>query len=278
MELPTANIDDRIQDGLESIADCTKTATEAVDELFSSETSLTPQGTNEKRKGDSKWFRRYLLDMYSILDFVWHLLYGCFSTDRQRRVGFPYKPTGVKIPQDPKHPNHDGRGKYLKDTFKDWDMLTTTQRKEVGDIILSVQPIQEVNGCGDLVGQLQYQPCDKEVFAILHSCRNWEAHKGSIHVYSKDSFVEVCQRKRTIRLVAGTTDQKRDCIYIALDKSLLWVKMPETLSPSIGSHDRPVMALTGQFHKTVTSIADRLLHSTNILPQDETIWKQVCSE
>ena len=55
-----------------------------------------------ERSADWLKFRGIVLDLYSVLDYVWYLLYCHFSNDGQRdlsekgcELGFPYKKKGI---------------------------------------------------------------------------------------------------------------------------------------------------------------------------------------
>lgn len=277
METPgTADVDDQMTARIESIKRRVESLIKKLDQFVTIEYSLK---FREQDMDSLDSIRYFLLDVCSTIDYVYNVLYQLFSSTGERRVGFPYKPKGVKVQQDSNHRHHDERERFLTGILRDWDKLTTKQRNKIADIFLSVQPTQMVDGGGAPIGEIQYQPYYKEVYAILHCLRNWEAHNGSVHVYSKISFIEVCPRERTIRLVP--VDQRRNngsCIHMALDIQLLWIRMPKSLPPSLDNRDRPLIPLIDQFLMVVARITDDLLHSTNlhVFSRDKTIWKQVC--
>ena len=74
------------------------------------------------RSADWLKFRGIMLDLYSVLDYMWYLLYCHFSNNRQPDIsdkdcelGFPCKKRGIKCSETPEH---DQKRKFVKEKLK----------------------------------------------------------------------------------------------------------------------------------------------------------------
>ena len=106
-------------------------------------------------------FRGVMMDLYSVLDYTYYLLYCHFSNKGQpdlspksTQFGFPSKPKGVKSSESP---SQDQRKKFVEDKLQSlWGRKFGEEShfwKDIGDIILGVQPKLVVDNTGSAVGE-----------------------------------------------------------------------------------------------------------------------------
>ena len=111
---------------LESIELLLKNAIRAIDDFIEKEKKLVNRDDSGREDVDSSdWlkFRGIMLDLYSVLDYVWYLLYCHFSnkgrpdfTEKGCELGFPYRKKGIKTSQT--SPQQDKSQEFVKDKLK----------------------------------------------------------------------------------------------------------------------------------------------------------------
>ena len=234
-------------------------------------------GFTEDRRQDWLKFREIVLDLYSVLDYSWYLLYCHFQnggqpdlSERCTQVGFPYRIKGVKSSNTPEH---DQGKKFMKDKFK---LILggkygedTHFWKEISQIILSTQPKQMVNQNGTPIGGISIQPGDGESFAFLHFYRNCAAHRNLIKFMPKKSWVQINQITRETKLVNERHENEEGYFYKELDKGY-WIQLPDFGDPQRDT-SRLLLEVLDQLLKSVVKVTSRLLRSTFLLPPAKVI-------
>ncbi len=266
---------------LESIELFLKKAIEAIDCFTEKNKSLRESESDEDIDRSADWlkFREIVLDLYSVLDYVWYLLYCHFSnggepdfSDKGCVLGFPYKKRGIKCSEAPEH---DQKGKFVKEKLKmiwgDKIGEETHFWKEIGEIIHSVQPKMIIGRSGaPETGKAVIQPGDEESFALLYYYRNCAAHKDLIRFMLRNSVIEIDQSTRVTRLVTSTA-RRDDCFYMELDRPGFWIQLPSIASVSDREPSRLLVDVLTQLRKFVVSTASQLLRSALLLPSAKTI-------
>jgi hypothetical protein len=265
---------------LESIELFLKQAIQAIDYFTETNTeSLRETESDEDIDRSADWlkFRGIVLDLYSVLDYVWYLLYCHFSnggepdfSDKGCELGFPYKKRGIKCSTTPER---DQTGKFVKEKLKmiwgDKIGEETHFWKEIGAVILNVQPKMIVGRSGaPETGKVVIQPGDEESFALLHYYRNCAAHKDLIRFMLRNSVIEIDQSTRVTRLVTST-ERRDDCFYMELDRPGFWIQLPSLTS--ISEPSRLLVDVLTQLRKFVVSTASQLLRSALLLPSAKNI-------
>ena len=188
-------------------------------------------------------FRGFTYDLYSVLDYTYFLLRNHFANkgvpDHSFKVsskcGFPYKRSGVK---SSKHDGQDQSKKFVKEKlnflFADKLGEGTHFWKDIGDIILSVQPKLLVGSDGSPVDDEEkptnddtpkITTLDQTSCALLHYFRNYATHRDLIHFLPEKSWVQINQTTREIKLVREC-QQREGFYYYTLDKGY-WLHLPE---------------------------------------------------
>ena len=264
---------------LESIELFLKQAIQAIDYFIEKNKSLRDTELVEDTDRSADWlkFRGIVLDLYSVLDYVWYLLYCHFSnegqpdfSDKGCGLGFPYKKNGIKCSETREH---DQTRKFLKEKLeKIWDDKIGEEThfwKEIGAIIVDMQPKKIVSSSGASVTgteNAKIQPGVQESFALLHYYRNCAAHKDLITFTSRKSVIEINQSTRVTRLVTST-EKRPGYFYMDLDKPGFWIQLPS----SISEPSRLLVDVLTQLQDFVVNTASQLLRSALLLPSAKTI-------
>ena len=224
-------------------------------------------------------FRDFTYNLYSVLDYTYFLLRSHFANNgypdhsEHSKSGFPYKRKGVKFSNSD---NQDQRKKFLSEKLKFLfaDKLGegTHFWKDIGDIILSVQPMLCVGSDGLPVDELE-QPTDDDApkiktldqtsCALLHYFRNHTTHRDLIHFLPEKSWIEINQTTREIKLVKER-QQREGFYYYTLEKGY-WIHLPED---ALGTKqdDRFLLEVLHQLLEFVKRITSKLLSSALFLP------------
>ena len=262
---------------LESIELFLKQAIQAIDYFVKKNESLRDADSDEDIDRSADWlkFRGIMLDLYSVLDYVWYLLYCHFSnegqpdfSDKGCELGFPYKKKGIKSSETPEH---DQKRKFMKERLKmiwgDKIGEETHFWKEIGATILSVQPKMIVDSSGTpQTVKAKVQPGDEESFALLHYYRNCAAHKDLITFMPRKSVIEINQSTRVTRLVTSV-EKREGCFCMELDRPGFWIQLPS----SISEPSRLLVDVLTQLRDFVVSTASQLLRSALLLPSAKSI-------
>ena len=265
---------------LESIELFLKQAIQTIDYFVEKDKELRDAESDEDGNRSADWlkFRGIVLDLYSVLDYVWYMLYCHFSNKGQPdlsekgcELGFPYKKRGIKTSVKPEH---DQTKKFVKEKLKmiwgDKIGEETHFWREIGETIVSVQPKLTVDSSGAPIGKAEVRPGVEESLALLHFYRNCAAHKDLITFMSKKSFVEINQTTRETRLVTEMKDDHEGYFYKDLDKGF-WIQLPGSISSSIYEPNRLLVDVLKQLQNFVVSTASRLLRSALLLPSAKSI-------
>lgn len=273
---------------LESIELLLKNAIRAIDDFIEKEKKLVNRDDSGREDVDSSdWlkFRGIMLDLYSVLDYVWYLLYCHFSnkgrpdfTEKGCELGFPYRKKGIKTSQT--SPQQDKSQEFVKDKlkkiFRDNVLILGEEThfwKEIGKVIVSVQPKLRVGASGAAIGDIHVQG-DEESLHLLHFYRNCAAHKDLITFMSRKSWVEINQTTREIRLVTERKDDHDGYFYRDLEKGF-WIQMPGSITSSTSVNEtRFLIEVLDQLRKFVVNTASRLLRSALLLPSAKSILEQ----
>ena len=269
---------------LESVELFLKHAIQEIDYFVEKNESLRDADSADEDVADwsADWlkFRGIMLDLYSVLDYVWYLLYCHFSnkgqpdfSDKGCELGFPYKKKGIKSSEKPEH---DQKKKFVKDKLKMiWgDKIQfgegTHFWKEIGATILNVQPKIIVGSSGTpQTGKAEVKPGVEESLALLHYYRNCAAHKDLITFMPKKSLIEINQDTREIRLVTEKKEDNEGYFYMELEKPGFWIQLPSLTS--IREPSRLLVDLLHQLRDFVVSTASRLLRSALLVPSPKSI-------
>ena len=213
---------------------------------------------------------RYILfDLYSVLDYIYFMLYCHFSNngkpDYSRKgiqFGFPgFKPNGAQ-PSFVKDKMKKLFGEVFGEKSHFWN--------EIGDLLLSMQPVDATSAqladTRDSVAQ--------ESFALLHYYRNCTTHKSSVQFVSRRSLVEINQVTREIKLV-NEQCKKEGYFYRELDKAGYWINLPSDYSTVIRNADQPrlLLEVLQQLLQFVKGTSSELLSSSLLLPKAKDILK-----
>ena len=249
------------------------------------EEALSQKSPTPERNVDEEVlkFRLIVFDLYSVLDYTYYLLYCHFSnkgradlSQKSTQCGFPFKVKGVKISDTS---SHDMRGSFIKDKLKFlWGGKLgedTHIWKEIGHIILSVQPKLKVDNSGavengpDPIVSLG----DEESFALLHFYRNCCTHRGLVHFEAKDMIFQINQATRVINVVRERNDQE-GIFNFHIPKTAYWIQLPEYILVHRSAEHcipRMMMDVLQQLFSFVRRTSSKLLFSAFLIPRAEVI-------
>ena len=214
-------------------------------------------------------FRGIVFDLYSVLDYVYYLLYCHFSnkgeSDLSRKsiyFGFPSRPYGVKTSDSPRY---DQKEKFVEERLESlWGDKVHMGKQthfwsEIGEIILKVQP--------KLIGVPKISTEDEVSFALLRFYRNCVTHKDLIRFkFVPESWVEVNQTTEEVKLVKECRNQK-GCLYYELKKQSYWIHIPEHVTgKEKGGEDRLLLEVLCQLMSLVKRTTSKLLCASLLLP------------
>ena len=266
---------------LESIELFLKQAIQGIDYFIEKNKSLRDRDaadSDDTVAADWMKFRGIVIDLYSVLDYVWYLLYCHFShkgqpdfSDKGCELGFPYKKRGIRISEKAEH---DQKRKFLKEKLKmiwgDSIGEETHFWKEIGAIILSVQPKMIVDSSGSpRTGKAEVKPGAEESLALLHYYRNCAAHKDLITFMPSKSLIEINHETRKIRLVTEKKEDHEGYFYMELEKPGFWIQLPSLTSD--GEPSRLLIDVLHQLRDFVVGTVSRLLRSALLLPSPRRI-------
>ena len=251
-------------------------ASETLKEFETKEENLRSNANGfEECTKDWLKFRGFTSDLYSVLDYTYFLLYSHFANkgvpDHSYKVaskcGFPYKRSGVKTSDSNQDQSQKFVSEKLQFLFAGKLGEYTHFWKDIGEIILGVQPKLLVGSDGKSVddeGQTgpKISTLDQTSFAILHYFRNCSTHRDLIHFLPEKSCIEINQTTREIKLVKER--QEREGFYnYTLDKGF-WIHLPVDV---IGTtrDDRLLLDVLHQLMEFVKRITSKLLSSALFL-------------
>ena len=255
----------------------------AIRDLEEKEKALRSGGDVDTSR-DWLTFRSITFDLYSVLDYTFFLLYCHFSNKgkpdfsrKANHLGFPSKPTGVKTSQTDAH---DQRKKFVREKLQSlWGSKLGEEThfwREIGEVVVGVQPKLEVDDSGAVVGdgEATVSSGNEESFALLHFYRNCSAHKDLIRFLPEKSWVEINQSTRETKLVKERREQE-GYFYYELDKGY-WVNLPETITKrEYNEHDsRLLLDVLHQLMNFVTKTASKLLCSSLLLPSARVLLRE----
>ena len=181
-------------------------------------------------KEDWLKFRGIVYDLYSVLDYVYYLLYCHFSnkgeldlSQKSVRFGFPSRPFGVKTSDSSKH---DQQKKFVQQRLKSlWGNKVGKEThfwSEIGDIILKVQPKLMVDRYGTRAGGPEILTEDEVSFALLRFYRNCVTHKDLIRFkFVPNSWVEINQTTEEVKLVKTEVPKRERLQVLRADKIII---------------------------------------------------------
>ena len=268
---------------LENVHLLLEQARTAIRDLEEKEKALR-SGRDVDASRDWLTFRSITFDLYTVLDYTFFLLYCHFSNKgkpdfslKANQFGFPSKPSGVKTAQTDAH---DQSKKFVREKLQSlWGSKlgeNTHFWREIGEVILAVQPKLEVNSSGTVkrANKPTVSVGDEESFALLHFYRNCSAHKDLIRFLPEKSWVEINQRTREIKLVRER-QQQEGFFYYELDKGY-WVHLPEAIArrEDDGHDSRLLLEVLHQLIGFVTKTASKLLCSSLLLPSAKVLLRE----
>ena len=257
-------------------------ASKTLKDFESKDESLHRNESYREDEGNTEdWlkFRGFTSDLCSVLDYTYFLLYSHFTNkgvpDHSFKVaskcGFPYKRSGVKTSDSDQDQSKKFVTEKLKFLFADKLGESTHFWKDIGDIILSVQPKLLVGSDGNPVDEMG-QPTDNSnpiiitldqtSFAILHYFRNCCTHRDLIHFLPEESWVEINQTTREIKLVKKR--QEREGFYYYTLGEGYWIHLPEGVIGTV-KDDRLFLEVLHQLFEFVKRITSKLLSSALLL-------------
>ena len=268
---------------LESVHLLLEQAKAAIGDLEEKDKALR-SGRDVDASRDWLKFRGITFDLYSVLDYTFFLLHCHFSNKGQpdlsrktSHLGIPSKPTGVKTSNTPAH---DQSKKFEKEKLQSlWGSKLGEEThfwREIGEVILGMQPKLEVDGSGAAIGggEPTIAPGDQESFALLHSFRNCAAHKDLIRFVPEKSWVEIDQCTREVKLVRERREQQ-GFFYYELDRGY-WVHLPDSIAGREPDRNgsRLLMDVLQQLMNFVTKVSSKLLCSSLLLPPARVLLRQ----
>ena len=250
-------------------------------------------GSSEMANTSENWltFRGMMLDLYSVLDYTFFFLYCHFSnkgrvdlTRDARKLGFPYTPTGVRTQVskngEATYGEQDqrksfvtekmallwGRNVKLGETANFW-------WKEIGDIILGVQPKLKVDDRGIVMkgDNPTVAIGDEESLAMLYFYRNCCAHRDLVRFHSEIFYLKIDCRTREMCLVEKSEEQE-GYIYQKLAKGF-YVMLPEVITRRSQCDRRLLLDVLEQLTSFVTEKSSKLIHASLLLPSATSILK-----
>ena len=260
---------------LENVHLLLEQARTAIRDLEEKERALR-SGRDVDASRDWLTFRSITFDLYTVLDYTFFLLHCHVCNKGQpdfsrkaNHLGFPSKPSGVKTSQTDAH---DQKKKFVREKMQSlWRSKLgedTHFWREIGDVIVGVQPKLEVDSSGVVIGDGEptVSGGDEESFALLHFYRNCSAHRDLIRFLPEKSWVEINQRTREIKLVRERQEQE-GYFYYELDKGY-WVHLPEAIARREGNghESRLLLEVLHQLISFVTKTTSKLLCSSLLLP------------
>lgn len=233
-------------------------------------------GETAGASGDWLKFRGIVFDLYSVLDYVYYLLYCHFSNkglpDYSRKsiqFGFPSKPTGVKTSE---YPHQDQTKKFIEDKMRAlWSGKLGEEThfwREIGEVILTVQPKLSVDSAGNPIERDCGQTKDEESFVLLHFYRNCVTHKDLIRFVPEKSWIEINQTTREHKLVRER--QEREGYFYHELKMGYWLQLPE-LPGQQDNAPRLLLDVLYQLISFVKRTSSKLLCSSLLLPPAKVI-------
>ena len=182
------------------------------------------------------------------------------------QCSFPYTPKGVKTS---KTPGQDQTERFLKDKLKlllgDGVDERTQLWKDIGEIIISLQPKIEVDSSGKVVdvdGVVpKISPGDEESCALLHYYRNCTIHRCLIPIPSEDVCVEIDQTTRGIEIARKQQDRE-GYFCRELGRSYL-IKLPKHITVQT-EKERCLLDVLTQLKTFVTRTCNKLLSAANL--------------
>ena len=179
-------------------------------------------------------FRLMMSNLYSVLDYTYYLLYCHFSNNGQpdfssksTQCGFPFKAKGVKVS---KTESQDQSRKFVEDKLLFlWGSKIGERShmwKDIGKILLAVQPKMKIDAKGAIVHKRPVVECgDEESFSLLHYYRNCCTHRGLISFEAKDMIFEIDQSTRSLSVVPER-NEREGVFSFDVPKTAYWIKLP----------------------------------------------------
>ena len=225
-----------------------KQAEEAIRFLELTEQEGKLRNAGKEDLAETAWlkFRYIVFDLYSVLDYAYYFLCCHFSYNGRpaplkdvRYLGFPYKPSGVKISDTEQQDQTDKFVKlHLKNLCKS-NPQKVKLAEEVLGVICKLQPKCKVDAVGKPVNAKRMVGVDDEVFegnaevfdwdaaclAMLHFYRNCVTHRDLIQFQSETSWVQFNRDTGSYEYVSET--QKGEGTYCQqLDGQRFWIELP----------------------------------------------------
>ena len=268
---------------IESIQLLLKEATEVVKYFEEKEKAI---GDAESDLDSQDWlkFRHFVLDLYSVLDYAWYLLYCHFSnsgnvdfTRKGRMLGFPAKVAGVKCSA---HPPQDQTSKFVNDCLKQISKDIFGEESDlyriVSDYVLKAQPKIQVDTSGHGASTPDVtKGSNHESFLMLHFYRNCAAHKDLVRFAPREAYAEINQKTREIKLV--TNREERDGYHYHKINRGYWIQLPE-----VSAHDqgepRLLLDALHQMNRFVQRTCSTLLRAALLIPSAREILQKLVED
>jgi len=240
-------------------------------------------------------FREVMIDLHTILDYTYFLLYCHFDRkgepDHSHATAmlcrFPYKSGGIKF-RETKDSDDQRQQKTIQDYNQEEIRKFKTKKPErfkfisknlgegshfwivITDVILAVQP--KLSMQRNNKGGLEAKECGKQVpkgeaesFAILHYFRNCATHRGIIKFYPEEMAIEVNQTTKEIKLAFAKDIQSNNtCESYYLGKGYC-VFLPEDVTSTQQSCYRLLEGLLDQVVNFVKNTTHKLLSAAFLL-------------
>ena len=262
----------------------------AMEKLEKKESDI-PSSESEDTSEDWITFRDMMLNLYSVLDYTYFLVYCHFSNKGQvdltpdaRHLGFPYKPKGVKVQVNNNgevvYGEHDERKSFVKEKMeillsKNLQLAEETHFwKEIGDTILGVQPMKMVDDAGRVLElkddvNPKIAAGDAESFAMLHFFRNCCAHRDLIRFDSKEATARINLQTNRADIVRQYQEQEEGYHFLKCGR-VYWIMLPETVAKK-GNGEWLLLVVMKQLLEFVTNVCSKLIHASLLLPSATSI-------
>lgn len=270
---------------LDSIHLLLEEANDVIEYFKQSEETLSKKSQPERNVDEEMLkFRLIVFNLSSVLDYTYYFLFCHFLNKGQANLshkstqcGFPFSFKGVKISETS---SHDTSKKFVNEKLRflwgDCIGEGTHIWKEVGDVILAIQPKLKVDSSGSVTSPHPViSSCDQESHALLHYYRNCCTHRGLVYFEAKDMIFQIDLNTRAMTIV-GEPNHQEGIFNFHVPKTAYWIQLPEHIQREGYTKNfmpRMLMELLQQLFTFVRRVSSQLLFSALLLPRPEVILR-----
>jgi len=194
-------------------------------------------------------FRCFLIDLYSVLDYMCFLLYCHYKNEgrpafsiESRNVNFPFTNNlrrfqGGDRNIDPERAHQNRRNNWIRERCR---LIFGEEREDQEDwnyfseFVLSLQPLLYVNAAGDPIAADDVPEIegDAESFSLLHFFRNYCTHRDLVHLFPDAGVFYINLNTNERRFVPEGGEQpfqeanQNDVQQLEITSKGFWVEVP----------------------------------------------------